>query len=87
MVFVETPVFTDVVINTLSDDEYRSLQISLMLRPSQGALMTGARGLRKIRWRAAGRGKRAGVRIIYYWDEPKDTIYMLLIYSKAAQDD
>lgn len=86
MVFVETSVFTAGVLETLSDEEYRALQTSLMLRPSQDVLMRGTGGLRKVRWRAAGRGKRGGVRTIYYWDERHDRIYLLLIYAKAAQD-
>lgn len=87
MVFVETPIFTEAVLETLSDDEYRSLQISLILRPSQGAIMRGTGGVRKVRWRAAGRGKRGGVRVIYFWDEAREKIYLLLVYAKADQDD
>ena len=41
----------------------------------------------KARWGTGGRGKRGGARIIYYWDEPNDTIYLLLIYRKVDQDD
>ncbi len=43
--------------------------------------------LRKVRWGVRGRGKRGGVRVIYYWDDPSDTIYLLLIYKKVQQDD
>jgi mRNA-degrading endonuclease RelE of RelBE toxin-antitoxin system len=87
VVFVETSVFTDAVLEALTDEEYRALQTSLMVRPSQGAVMPGTGGLRKMRWGAAGRGKRGGVRAIYYWDEAHDRVYLLLIYRKAAQDD
>ena len=86
MVFVETPVFTRALQGTLPDEEYRALQWSLVLRPTQGDLMRGSGGLRKVRWRSGGRGKRGGVRVIYYWDPPA-TIYMLLIYPKTLQDD
>jgi hypothetical protein len=87
VVFVETSIFTEAVLEELTDDEYRAFQTSLIVRPSQGALMPGTGGLRKVRWGAAGRGKRGGVRAIYYWDEPDDRIYFLLMYSKAAQED
>jgi len=60
--FVETPVFTGLVCKRLDDDEYRALQITLLLRPEQGALIPGSGGLRKIRWGAEGRGKRGGFR-------------------------
>ncbi len=87
MRFVETPVFTRALRDALSDDDYRALQWSLVLRPAQGTLIRGTRGLRKLRWRTGGRGKRGGVRVIYYWDTPAETIYMLFIYAKAEQDD
>jgi hypothetical protein len=47
MRFVETPIFTKIITRFLDDDEYRSLQIALMLRPEQGPLIRGAGGLRK----------------------------------------
>ena len=87
MRFVETPVFTKAVGTLLSDDEYRSLQSVLMLRPDQGALIRGTGGLRKVRWAGHGRGKRGGLRIIYYWDKSTETIYMLYVYAKTDQDD
>ncbi len=49
MKFVETPVFTTALRAALSDEEYRALQIALMLRPEQGLLIRGTGGLRKIR--------------------------------------
>ncbi|TVQ18570.1 MAG: hypothetical protein EA382_17575 [Spirochaetaceae bacterium] len=87
MRFVETPVFTKTVGMLLSDDEYRSLQSVLMLRPDQGALIRGTGGLRKMRWGGHGRGKRGGLRLIYYWDKTTETIYMLYVYAKTDQED
>ena len=66
MRFVETPVFTASVTLLLSDEEYRQLQLALLIRPEQGVLIRGSGGLRKLRWGARGRGKRGGVRVIYY---------------------
>jgi len=43
--------------------------------------------LRKVRWAATGRGKRGGVRVIYYWAVDREIILMLLIYGKNEQDD
>lgn len=87
MRFVETPVFTKAVGPLLPDDEYRSLQAALMLRPEQGALIRGTGGLRKIRWSWTGHGKRGGLRLIYYWDRQSETIYMLYVYAKSKQED
>ena len=87
MRFVETPVFTRAVTSLLSDEEYRQLQLALLIRPEQGALIPGSGGLRKLRWGAQGRGKRGGVRVIYYWHAGEQCFYVLLIYAKAVQDD
>ena len=57
-----------------------------MLRPVAGALIKGSGGLRKIRWNLPGEGKRGGLRIIYYFDQP-NTIYMLIPYKKTDQKD
>ena len=87
MRFVETPVFTTAVTSLLAEEEYRQLQIALLIRPAQGTLIRGTGGLRKLRWGARGRGKRGGVRVIYYWHPAGELLYMLLIYAKSDQDD
>ena len=84
--FIETPIFTKQITESLSDDEYRELQSVLVLRPDAGDLIIGSGGLRKIRWKAAGKGKRGGLRIIYYWTQA-DTIFMLLPFKKSRQED
>ncbi|MBI5094035.1 MAG: type II toxin-antitoxin system RelE/ParE family toxin [Candidatus Hydrogenedentes bacterium] len=86
MLFVETTVFTKDIKAFLPDEEYRQLQLALMLRSDSGELIQHSGGLRKIRWNLPGGGKRGGLRIIYYWDQP-DTIYLLLAYQKSAQED
>jgi len=85
--FVETPVFTALLRPMLSDPEYRALQLALVLRPEQGPVIVGSGGLRKLRWGTSGRGKRGGLRIIYYWDAPSETFYMLYLYAKNTQGD
>jgi mRNA-degrading endonuclease RelE of RelBE toxin-antitoxin system len=87
MRFIETPIFTKAVRSALSDEEYRTLQTALMLRPEQGALIRGTGGLRKIRWGGKGHGKSGGYRLVYYWDKRTDAFYMLYIYPKNLQED
>jgi hypothetical protein len=87
MRFVETPVFTKRLEDLLADDDYRALQIALLLRPEQGALIKGGGGLRKIRWAPRGVGKRGGVRVIYYWRPDEQAFYMLFVYAKTVQED
>jgi hypothetical protein len=85
--FIETPVFTAAVRRHLDEDSYRALQLALLLRPEQGALLRGGAGLRKLRWGAEGRGKRGGVRTIYYWAAEDAVCYMLYLFPKNEQSD
>jgi mRNA-degrading endonuclease RelE of RelBE toxin-antitoxin system len=87
MQFIETSVFTRQVTVLLKDDEYSQLQIVLSAHPDAGAIIPRSGGLRKIRWSMAGRGKRGGVRVIYYWVVAEDQILMLFMYPKSVKDD
>ncbi len=87
MRFVETPVFTKRVKDLLPEEDYRTLQVALLLRPEQGAVIKGAGGLRKVRWAPKGVGKRGGVRVIYYWRPDEQVFYMLFAYAKTTQED
>jgi mRNA-degrading endonuclease RelE of RelBE toxin-antitoxin system len=87
VVIIETSIFTRQVQALLSDEEYRQLQMTLVLHPEMGAVISGSGGLRKVRWTIGGRGKRGGVRVIYYWAVVHDKILMLFIYAKNEQDD
>ena len=87
MRFIETPIFTEELHHLLKDEEYRALQLALLFRPEQGVLIPGSGGLRKIRWRQKGKGKRGGCRVIYYWDKKQETFYMLLVFAKSKQED
>lgn len=87
MLILETPVFTRQIQALLSDEEYRLLQLHLSRRPKAGAVIRRSGGLRKLRWSGRGRGKRGGVRVIYYWLKSQRRLLMLLAYSKTEQDD
>ena len=86
MIIIETSIFSRQVQALLSDEEYRQLQLALILQPDMGAIIPGSGGLRKARWSLAGRGKRSGVRTIYYWAVSENQILMLLMYAKNEQD-
>lgn len=87
MRIVETSVFTEQISELLSDDEYRRLQLALVLRPKQGPVIRGTGGVRKVRWGQSGSGKSGGVRIIYYWATAESVLFMLYAYPKGVQDD
>ena len=69
------------------DDEYAEMQTFLMHRPDAGSIIKGSGGIRKLRWAGSGRGKRGGLRVIYYWWVAKDRISQLMVYPKNEQDD
>jgi hypothetical protein len=71
----------------MSDDQYRELQAALVTDPKAGDLIKGTGGLRKVRWKLPGGGKRGGARIIHYWVVSDDQIYMLYGYAKNEQAD
>lgn len=86
MIIVETHIFTRQVLLLLKDDEYRLLQSVLANRPDAGVVIPSSGGLRKMRWGMTGRGKRGGVRLIYYWAVKQERVLMLLVYPKNVKD-
>jgi hypothetical protein len=84
--FIETILFTRLVQKYLSDEEYVHLQNFLIANPEAGDLIPGSGGVRKLRWSMRGRGKRGGVRVIYYAKTAQRTIWMLTIYAKNVAE-
>ncbi len=82
MEFIEASAFTKHVYDYLSDDEYLGFQHFLLLHPESGKVIRGSGGVRKVRWAMSGKGKRGGVRVIYYFKRQQDEIWLLTIYSK-----
>ena len=87
MVIIETSVFTRRGSELLPDEEYRKLQAALVNRPNVGTIIPGSGGLRKVRWALPGRGKRGGVRVIYYWAVEQEQLLMLFMFAKNERDD
>jgi mRNA-degrading endonuclease RelE of RelBE toxin-antitoxin system len=86
LTFSETTIFTRQITELLSDEELSALQWVLIANPDRGDLIRGSGGLRKIRCAGSGRGKRGGLRVIYYWHVPGSTILFLLAYPKNEQE-
>ena len=87
MTIVETSIFERKIDNLLSVEEYRLLQLALMRNPESGAIIKRGGGIRKFRWGTAGRGKRGGVRVMYYMAVKQDDLLMLYVFGKNEQDD
>src|SRR5688572_14765448 len=87
MELVETPIFTRQVTVELDADEYRLLQLHLLEHPEAGSIIPESGGLRKLRWRLPGRGKRGGARVVYYWKKAASRLYLLFLYPKNERSD
>jgi mRNA-degrading endonuclease RelE of RelBE toxin-antitoxin system len=84
--FIETKLFSRLVQEYLSDVEYSDLQQVLMKNPEAGSVIPGSGGIRKLRWKAPGRGKRGGYRVIYLVKSAADVIWLLTMYPKNVAD-
>ena len=87
MLIIETAIFTKRVNELLDDEQYRLLQWILVKAPDSGKIIPGSGGLRKLRWAGSGRGKRGGIRLIYYWFPKQDRLLMLFLFAKNEQAD
>lgn len=71
----------------LTDDDLRNLESDLILNPQMGQVISGTKGLRKIRVALPGKGKRGGARVIYVnFEEYLYTIF-LYFYPKNKDPD
>lgn len=86
MIFIETSTFTKLIGTYLSDDEYLGLQHFLLKYPDAGVIIRGTGGVRKLRWGISDKGKRGGIRVIYYWKRRDDEIWLLTVYGKSERD-
>lgn len=84
--FVESKLFSRLVGEYLTDDEYARLQIAIIEAPERGSLVPESGGVRKLRWAQPGRGKRGGIRVIYYAKTREGIIWMLTIYAKNEEE-
>lgn len=88
-IFIEPAPFERYRASYFTDDEFKEFQQFLLLNPRAGQVITHTGGLRKVRFTDAKRhkGKRGGVRIIYYWWEQYAWFLLFTLYDKDQQDD
>lgn len=87
--FVEAPAFTRHLPKYLDDDEYHLLQMHLARNPDAGAVIPGTGGFRKLRWADTrrGKGRRGGLRVIYYYFMQDRQIFLMTLYGKDEATD
>jgi len=84
--FIETKLFTRLFDEIFSDEDLARLQGFLIENPEVGDVIPGSSGVRKMRWAIPGRGKRGGLRIIYYLRSRQGQIWLLTLYPKSETD-
>ena len=89
MVFIEAPAFTRDLWDYLDEEQYHLLQIELAKNPEAGEVMPGTGGFRKLRWadQRRGKGRRGGLRIIYYYFLSDQQIWLVTLYDKDEAAD
>ena len=87
--FVELPAFARHRSAYLDDEAFRQLQLALLASPEAGDVIEGTGGLRKLRHADArrGKGKRGGLRVIYFWWAGGAQFWLFTVYDKNEMDD
>lgn len=87
--FVELPVFARRRAGYMDDESFRALQHALLENPEAGDVIEGTGGLRKLRHADArrGKGKRGGLRMIYFWWESGRQFWLFTLYDKDEMED
>ncbi len=86
LAFIEMGPFAGVREKYLDDDEFAALQLYLAEHPRAGVVIPHSGGCRKLRWATEGRGKRGGLRVIYFLRPEQGEIVLVTMYSKNVRD-
>ena len=86
MKFIETRKFTEIITKLLTDDGYKELQEFSIKNPKAGKVIKNTGGLRKLRWNVEGKGKRGGIRTLYYYADIHSIFFMIYAYPKNVAD-
>lgn len=83
---IETPTFVGLSSECWDDEERTAFITFIAGNPDAGDVVPASGGVRKVRWGNAGRGKRGGVRVIYFNRLANGEIWLLLVYQKSVRD-
>lgn len=86
LTFIETRLFARLADEHLGEDGLLALQVHLLAQPEIGKVIPGSGGVRKLRWAMAGRGKRGGLRVIYFYRPRHEEVWLLTLYAKDVSD-
>ena len=79
--------FESEAMRLLGSKGYEDLLVQIASDPKAGAVVQGLGGMRKLRFSRPGSGKQGGTRVIYYFHDVRNPVFLFLIYAKADQED
>ncbi|MBI4966767.1 MAG: type II toxin-antitoxin system RelE/ParE family toxin [Rhodospirillales bacterium] len=82
-----TKTYERAIAKLLAEAERQTMEAAIARAPQAAPVIPGSGGIRKLRWAGSGRGKRGGIRTIYFYHAGPDTLYLLTAYAKAERDD
>lgn len=85
LTIIETPTFQKRASACWTTDEYEEFIVYVALNPDAGTVVPGTGGVRKLRWRGGGKGKRGGSRVIYYCSQRRE-LWLLTLYLKHQKE-
>ena len=71
----------------LGEEARREMEEAIVAAPDAAPVIRGTGGIRKLRWAGSGRGKRGGIRTVYFYHTGPNSIYLLTAYAKADRED
>ena len=83
---VELPLFQRQARDVWDDADRIAFVDFIARNPDSGDLIPETGGVRKIRWRRQGAGKRGGARVVYFYHDAQMPIFLLLVYAKAQRE-
>ena len=85
LTIIETATFQRRAKAIWTTDEYEDFIAYIALHPDAGAVVPGTGGIRKLRWRSGSKGKRGGVRIMYFCNRT-DELWLITLYAKHQRE-
>lgn len=82
-----TKTYERAVRKLLSEADRQAMEVAIVADPGAAPVIRGTGGLRKLRWARPARGKRGGIRTIYFHHARSKAVYLLTAYAKADRDD
>jgi len=82
---IETARFEKQAAVLWSEEEWLDFTEWISAHPLAGEVIPATRGARKVRWQGKGKGKRGGVRVVYFHLPADGAVLLIDIYAKSQQ--